>query len=144
MRSEVELESLGLRPRHLIVLMMLGENRGSAGRQELAALLWLDRTNLVGLLNQLEAEELVLRRRAAEDRRRHIVELTAAGEERLVAAEKAIGAGEDEVLGALDDRQREQLFEPLQQAAAGGGAPSAGAPAAREDPPRAGWSHRAL
>lgn len=134
MRSEVELEPLGLRPRHLIALTMLRENGGSAGQQELAAVLRLDRTNLVGLLNELEAEHLILRRRAAEDRRRHIVELTTAGAERLLAAEKAIGAAEDDVLGALDDRQREQLFELLQQATAGGAPDCAGAAAEREDP----------
>ena len=52
------------------------ENGGVTGQQELATELGVDRTNLVGLLNELEAEGLILRRRAAEDRRRHIVELT--------------------------------------------------------------------
>src|ERR1700761_7716500 len=98
MRSEVELEPLGLRPRHLIALTMLRENGGVAGQQELAAALSVDRTNLVGLLNELEAEDLILRRRAAEDRRRHIVELTDQGGERLAAAEAAIGSAEDEIL----------------------------------------------
>src|SRR6201999_2211431 len=85
MRSEVELEPLGLRPRHLIALTMLRENGGVAGQQELAAALSVDGTTRGGLLNELEAEDLILRRRAAEDRRRHIVELTAAGGERLTA-----------------------------------------------------------
>jgi MarR family transcriptional regulator, lower aerobic nicotinate degradation pathway regulator len=134
MRSEVELEPLGLRPRHLIALTMLRENGGVAGQQELAAALAIDRTNLVGLLNELEAEGLILRRRAAEDRRRHIVELTDAGAEKLAVAEKAIGAAEDDVLGALDDRQREQLFELLQQASAGHAPDCASAAAEREGP----------
>src|SRR4051812_28187969 len=98
-RSESELEPLGLRPRHLIALTVLRASGGTAGQQELAAALQMDRTNLVGLLNELEAEGLILRRRASEDRRRHIVELTAAGGERLAAAEAAIGAVEDEILG---------------------------------------------
>jgi DNA-binding MarR family transcriptional regulator len=109
------------------------ENGGVTGQQELAAELGVDRTNLVGLLNELEAEGLILRRRAAEDRRRHIVELTPAGEERLAAAEAAIGAVEDEVLGALTDGQREQLFELLQQASAGR-APDCAAAAAEREP----------
>jgi len=88
----------------------------------------------LGVVPALAAEELILRRRAAEDRRRHIVELTAAGGERLAAAEKAIGAAEDDVLGALDDRQREQLFELLQQATAGRAPDCAGAAAEREEP----------
>jgi DNA-binding MarR family transcriptional regulator len=132
MRSEVALEPLGLRPRHLIALTMLRESGGVTGQQELAAALSVDRTNLVGLLNELEGEGLILRRRAAEDRRRHIVELTAAGGRRLAAAEKALGAAEDDVLGALDDRQREQLYELLQQATAGHAPDCAGVAAERE------------
>ena len=132
MASQAELEPLGLRPRHLVALTVLRENDGVAGQQDLAAELHVDRTNLVGLLNELEGDGLILRRRAEKDRRRHIVELTAAGEERLAAAERAIGAAEDEVLGALSDRQREQLFELLQQASAGR-APDCGAAAAERE-----------
>lgn len=132
MASEQELEPLGLRPRHLVALTVMRENGGVTGQQELAAELGVDRTNLVGLLNELEAEGLILRRRAPQDRRRHIVELTTAGEERLAAAEAAIGAAEDEILGALSDRQREQLFDLLQQASAGRTPDCAGAAAERE------------
>src|ERR1700742_5298545 len=132
MASEAELEPLGLRPRHLVALTVMRENGGVSGQQELATELGVDRTNLVGLLNELEGEGLILRRRAAQDRRRHIVELTPAGEERLAAAEAAIGAAEDEVLGALTDRPREQLFELLQRASAGRAPDCAGAAAERE------------
>jgi DNA-binding MarR family transcriptional regulator len=132
MASESELEPLGLRPRHLVALTVLRASGGVAGQQELAAALQVDRTNLVGLLNELEAEGLILRRRASEDRRRHIVELTEEGSERLAEAEKAIGAAEDDVLGALSDRQREQLFELLRKAAAGRAPDCAGAAAERE------------
>jgi MarR family transcriptional regulator, lower aerobic nicotinate degradation pathway regulator len=132
MASEAELEPLGLRPRHLVALTVLRETGGVSGQQELASELGVDRTNLVGLLNELEADGLILRRRAEADRRRHIVELTPAGGERLAAAEAAIGAAEDEVLGALSDRQREQLFELLQRASAGR-APDCGAAAAERE-----------
>src|ERR1700760_575140 len=132
MASEQELQPLGLRPRHLVALTVMRENGGGTREPELATELGVDRTNLVGLLNELEAEGLILRRRAAEDRRRHIVELTPAGEERLAAAESAIGAAEDEVLRALRDRQREQLFELLQRASAGRAPDCAGAAAERE------------
>jgi DNA-binding MarR family transcriptional regulator len=133
MRSESELEPLGLRPRHLVALTVLRASGGVAGQQELATELQVDRTNLVGLLNELEAAGLILRRRASEDRRRHIVELTAAGGERLAEAEAAIGTAEDEILGALSDRQREQLFGLLSKAAAGR-APDCAAAAAEREP----------
>jgi DNA-binding MarR family transcriptional regulator len=133
MASATELGLLGLRPRHFVALTVMRENGGVTGQQELATELGIDRTNLVGLLNELEAEGLILRRRAPEDRRRHIVELTPAGGERLAAAEAAIGAAEDEVLGALSDRQREQLFVLLQQANAGRVPDWAAAAAEREE-----------
>src|SRR6195952_646630 len=132
MRSESELEPLGLRPRHLIALTVLRANGGIAGQQELAAELQVDRTNLVGLLNELEAEGLIVRRRASEDRRRHIVELTVDGGMRLAAAETAMGAAGAETLGALTDRQRGQLLELLQKAAAGRAPDCAGAAVERE------------
>ena len=84
------------------------------------------------MLNELEAAGLILRRRASEDRRRHTSELTAAGGERLAAAEAAIGAAEDDILGVLTGRQREQLFELFQKAAAGRAPDCAGAAAERE------------
>ena len=64
------------------------------------ATLEMDGTNIVGLLNELEARQLIERRRSPEDRRRHLVELTGAGAEQLAKAESALSAAEDEVLGA--------------------------------------------
>ncbi|MDX6599858.1 MAG: hypothetical protein QOE87_3745 [Gaiellales bacterium] len=114
-RSEAAIEPLGLRARHLIALTVLRDQRGST-QQALSTTLQIDRTNLVGLLNELELEGLVARRRSREDRRRHIVELTETGALRLTEAERALAAAEDEVLGALDGDQRETLYRLLQQA----------------------------
>jgi DNA-binding MarR family transcriptional regulator len=115
MRAESALAPLGLRPRHLVALTVMRQH-GSGTQQALAAALRIDRTNLVGLLNELEADGLVARRRSPEDRRRHIVELTDDGARRLAEAESALTAVEDEVLGALDPGQRETLYELLTQA----------------------------
>jgi MarR family transcriptional regulator, lower aerobic nicotinate degradation pathway regulator len=117
LRSEDALAPLGLRARHLIALTVLRDQGGST-QQALSTTLQIDRTNLVGLLNELETDELIARRRSAEDRRRHIVELTGAGTRRLAQAELALAAAEDEVLSALDDVQRETLYRLLQQATA--------------------------
>ncbi|HEY2697346.1 MAG TPA: MarR family winged helix-turn-helix transcriptional regulator, partial [Pseudonocardiaceae bacterium] len=105
-RSEAVLAPLGLRPRHLVALTVL-RNRGDCTQQGLAATLEMDGTNIVGLLNELEAESLIERRRSPEDRRRHVVELTDAGAKQLARAESALAAVEDEVLGTLDESQRE-------------------------------------
>jgi MarR family transcriptional regulator, lower aerobic nicotinate degradation pathway regulator len=115
-RSEAVLTPLGLRPRHLVALTVL-RNRGNCTQQSLATTLEMDGTNIVGLLNELEDEKLIERRRSSEDRRRHVVDLTDAGAKQLAKAEVALAAVEDEVLGALDENQRETLHTLLLQAA---------------------------
>jgi DNA-binding MarR family transcriptional regulator len=115
LRAESALAPLGLRSRHLVALTVLREG-GDSTQQALSTTLQIDPTNLVGLLNELEADKLIERRRSSEDRRRHIVELTAAGVDVLAKVEVALAAVEDEVLGGLDDEQRETLYTLLQQA----------------------------
>jgi DNA-binding MarR family transcriptional regulator len=121
LRAESALAPLGLRPRHLVALTVLRDHSGCT-QQALATTLAMDGTNIVGLLNELEAEKLIGRRRSPEDRRRHVVELTDAGASRLAEAEFALTAVEDEVLSALDCDQRETLYSLLQLAAGGGAA----------------------
>jgi DNA-binding MarR family transcriptional regulator len=116
LRSEAVLAPLGLRPRHMVALTVL-RDRGGSTQQALASTLEMDATNVVGLLNDLEAKNLIERRRSPEDRRRHVVELTEAGATQLANVEIALLTAEDEVLGALDESQRETLFHLLQQAA---------------------------
>jgi DNA-binding MarR family transcriptional regulator len=118
LRAEAVLAPLGLRPRHLVALTVL-RDRGGSTQQALAATLEVDGTNIVGLLNELEAEKLIERRRSPEDRRRHVVELTDAGAKQLAKVEFALAAVEDEVLAALNESQRETLYSLLQQAATG-------------------------
>jgi DNA-binding MarR family transcriptional regulator len=115
LRAESALAPLGLRPRHLVALTVLRDH-GSPTQQALGVALRTDRTNLIGVLNELEGDGLILRRRSSEDRRRHIVELTNEGAQRLSDAESALAAAEDEVLAALDADQRETLYQLLAQA----------------------------
>jgi DNA-binding MarR family transcriptional regulator len=119
LRAESVLAPLRLRPRHLVALTVL-RGRDGITQQALAVTLEMDGTNIVGLLNELEGEDLIERRRSPQDRRRHVVVLTEAGARRLTEAECALAAVDDEVLGALDDSQREALYNLLLQAVAGG------------------------
>src|ERR1035437_1439775 len=96
LRAESALAPLNLRSRHLVALTVLRDH-GSPTQQVLAAALHTDRTNLIGLLNELETEGLILRRRSNEDRRRHIVGMTAEGSARLASAECALAAAEGDV-----------------------------------------------
>lgn len=76
------LAGTGLRPRHCQLLTHLADT-GSTGQQDLLDALDLDASVLVGLLNDLEGEGLVERRRDQADRRRHIVALSARGRREL-------------------------------------------------------------
>lgn len=115
LRSEAGLQGVGLRPRHLVALTVLRDH-GDLTQQALALTLQMDRSNLVGLLNDLEEDALVERRRSPQDRRRHVVTLTAAGDHRLRDAEAALTAAEDDVLAALGTQQRETLYALLREA----------------------------
>ncbi len=118
LRSELVLTRLGLRPRHVMTLAMLRDH-GGCSQQALTSMLEMDATNVVGLLNELEAENLVERRRSPQDRRRHVVEITDVGVKQLTKAELALAAVESEVFGALNVGQRQPLYNMLQQVVGG-------------------------
>ena len=105
----------GLRPRHLHALGILSE-RGPLSQQGLGEVLSLDPSNVVGLLNELEERGLVTRRRAPSDRRRHIVELSATGEEALAGAYVRLLLVEDDLLSALSAEERATLHDLLVRA----------------------------
>jgi DNA-binding MarR family transcriptional regulator len=121
----------GLRPRHLHALGILSE-RGPLSQQILGEVLSLDPSNVVGLLNELEERGLITRRRDPSDRRRHIVELSTAGEEALTVAYVRVGLAEDSLLAALSAEERATLYDLLVRAA---GAESPPCVAADEEPP---------
>jgi DNA-binding MarR family transcriptional regulator len=101
-------ELLGMRWRQFLVLSYLSERDGVA-QQDLGDVMGIDPNNLVLLLNDLEAADFARRRRDPDDRRRHIVELTEHGRAALGRAERARDKIEDEVLGALDPEERDEL-----------------------------------
>jgi DNA-binding MarR family transcriptional regulator len=115
-RSEVALAPMGLRPRQAVALMILRDH-GPLTQAVLGEALRLDPANVVGLLNELEGSGLLDRRRDPEDRRRHIVELTADGGQAVVAAEEALTQVQDYVLAGLDEDERCELCSLLARAA---------------------------
>jgi DNA-binding MarR family transcriptional regulator len=118
--SESEIERFGLRARHVVALTLLRDS-GERPQAELALVLGMDPTNVVGLLNELETAGLVERRRSPQDRRRHTVALTAAGQDRLAAIEDVLITVERRALSALDDVQRAALHTLLRAATDGVG-----------------------
>jgi DNA-binding MarR family transcriptional regulator len=97
-----------LSPRQFQLLGLLHDH-GPLGQRELGQVMETDPSILVTLLNPLEAEGLLSRRRDPLDRRRHLVTLTASGERRLAAAARAQRDAEEELFAGLDECQREQL-----------------------------------
>lgn len=106
---------LGIKLKQLIALEILAKNEGCL-QQELGATLMVDPNNCVLLLNELDEHGFVERQRDPQDRRRHIVVITAAGTKALAKAEAKLEELEGEVLANLDAAEREQLRDLLVRA----------------------------
>ena len=111
---------LGMRLRQHVALSFVNDHDG-ATQQALGEALCIDANNLVLLLNELEAEGLVERRRDPLDRRRHLVHITAEGRRALDRAERAQEHVEADVLRALDPDERATLRDLLARALEGSG-----------------------
>ena len=106
------LSDLAIQPRHWGALAIL-DAAGPHAQQDLADLLLVNRTVMVGVVDELEAAGLVERRRNPADRRAYALELTAAGREAVASGAPQILAAEDELLGSLSQGERARLAELL-------------------------------
>jgi DNA-binding MarR family transcriptional regulator len=85
----------------------------------LAQAIRYDKTRLIGLLDELEADGLVTRTPDPTDRRARIISLTATGAARHAAARKAIRAMEAELLEDVGAAERTRLRRTLGRLADG-------------------------
>jgi DNA-binding MarR family transcriptional regulator len=108
----------GFRPPCMGVLAVV-EKRQPVSQREISDYLGLDASDVVGVLDVLEAAHMVQRRRDPADRRRHAVVLTELGETaaRRLAALRAQAA--ERALAGLDSDERRQLVALLDRANAG-------------------------
>jgi DNA-binding MarR family transcriptional regulator len=106
-RFKEALKPTELTPKHLGVLFEVRANPTS--QQLLCDTIDVDASKLVGILNDLEDEGLIVRRRDPKDRRRHIVELTKEAQAKLAKAEKIAKSVEDEFFAGFDADERAQL-----------------------------------
>jgi MarR family transcriptional regulator, lower aerobic nicotinate degradation pathway regulator len=115
-RFRRSLRPLNLGAQQFIVLKQL-QAFGSCSQGELADALGIDYSNLASVTGQLYERGLIERHRDPADRRRYVVELTAEGRQLLGDGDKAIAAGEEDILSALDEPEREQLWDLLRRMA---------------------------
>jgi DNA-binding MarR family transcriptional regulator len=94
-RTQAALAGMGMTVRDLGVLRVIAGGEAQS-QQEVAAVLGVDRTSMVALVDALERRGIVARRPSGQDRRRNIVELTDEGwdvfrraEDRYAEAERA-------------------------------------------------------
>jgi MarR family transcriptional regulator, lower aerobic nicotinate degradation pathway regulator len=107
-----------LRLGHVAVLAVL-EDFGPSSQRVLGGRLRQDPSDVVGLLDDLEARGFVTRSRDPEDRRRHRVTITTSGRRALKTAERRFDASEDALLGALSASERATLHRLAAKALAG-------------------------
>ena len=111
------LQDLGMRAHEFAVLHQLAES-GFLSQQALGEGLRIHPSNLVGLLDALEGDGLIARARDPEDRRRHLVQLTERGRDRLASAQRAALDAERDLLEPLSPSERDQLYAYLRRLAA--------------------------
>lgn len=110
------LAPFGLTGRQLAVLIAV-DDRVPLSQREVARRLGVDRTTMVGLIDELEDKGLVQRRPDPADRRRNVVALTADGTATLDGASRASREAERRFLGSLSGAQAAAFRETLRAVA---------------------------
>jgi DNA-binding MarR family transcriptional regulator len=111
-RSIQAYEATGLSPYDHGVLALLDEESVET-QAMIADALGYDRSHLVGVLDDLEARELIERTRDPADRRRHLVSLTPAGKKALQGLRVVAKQVEDEFFEPLSAQERVELHALL-------------------------------
>jgi MarR family transcriptional regulator, lower aerobic nicotinate degradation pathway regulator len=112
--AEEALAEVGARRQHFVVLTSLAE-QGPASQAALGRRLWIDRSDLHAILNDLEQQGFVDRVRDEQDRRRNVVELTRAGRTALGRLDKRVDAAQDALLAPLSRSDRRELIRLLER-----------------------------
>ncbi|POX44897.1 MarR family winged helix-turn-helix transcriptional regulator [Streptomyces sp. Ru72] len=117
--SAEALAPFGVDGHQLAVLVVLA-GQEPLSQVEVAGRLGVDRTTMVSLIDGLEDRGLVERRRSPRDRRKNVVELTAAGEDCLRRGEQARREAERRFLAPLTEQEATELVRTLRRLVADG------------------------
>ncbi|HWD62028.1 MAG TPA: MarR family winged helix-turn-helix transcriptional regulator [Humibacter sp.] len=109
-----ELTSRGLRLPHFAILAGL-HDLGSLPHNELADRLGLNRSHLVGYLDELEGKHAIVRSRDSSDRRRQLISLTTPGESLSSELIRHARTGEATDLSVLNATELATLTELLRR-----------------------------
>jgi DNA-binding MarR family transcriptional regulator len=107
-------ELLGMRFKLYMTLGYIRDHPGTT-QQELESAMFIDANSVVLILNELEAAQHSVRRRDPNDRRRHIVEITAAGRRAMEKADRAREGLDEDVLRGLSAEERKTLRRLLER-----------------------------
>lgn len=108
---DAHLASVGLTDATWIPLIHLHETGGGVTQKELAALVGIDSSSLVRLLDILSREGLVERRTSTSDARARLVYLTSVGEERVAHIREELTRGEEDMLAGLSDSEITSMLD---------------------------------
>ncbi len=109
---------LGLTVKHYACLRAIA-SEGPLSQQELGALLGIDRTTVVAVVDDLERKRLVARRRNPRDRRAYALEATAAGRSWLERVAPIVADAQDRMCAQLAAGERAELTRLLKALIAG-------------------------
>jgi DNA-binding MarR family transcriptional regulator len=109
------LQSIGLTPALFGLLNVLGAREGAI-QQELGALMGIDPSTMVSLIDQLESAGLARRRPCPRDRRAREVSITPKGRRALERGRRLATDVEDEVLQGLTAAERRELMKLMRRA----------------------------
>jgi DNA-binding MarR family transcriptional regulator len=117
-RLAAALAAVDLTPRMQCVLVHALERERT--QIQLAALADLDKTTMVGTVDDLERRGLAERRPSATDRRARIIAVTEAGRAAAERGQRIVDQVHADVLAALPERDREVFVAALRQLVDGG------------------------
>ena len=111
-RFERELAPEGIRTKHATVLVVI-DAEGPMSQRALGRRLRIDKSPMVGLVDELEGLGLAERRRSDRDRRVQAIHLTSRGRRAVQRVRRLADEGNERIFGALDEDERAVLHDLL-------------------------------